>query len=60
MIEIIKESKIRIREEEQKIRAQIIEYLKVCDYTIQSNLFQVIDIKDLDDLPKIYYGAGFY
>jgi hypothetical protein len=60
MIKIIKESKIRIQEEEQRIRAKIIEYLKECDYTSHSNYFQVLDIKHLHELQEIYYGAGFY
>ena len=57
---IIEESKTRIREEEQRIRTKIIEYLKEFDYTTHSNSFQVIDIKNLDELQEIYYGAGFY
>jgi hypothetical protein len=60
MIEIIKESKIRIQEEQKKIRAEIIEYLKKCDYTTHSNSFQILEIKNLDDTKKIYSGPGFY
>lgn len=60
MIEIIKESKIRIQKEQQKVRDEIAEYLKTCDYTAHSNSFQIIDIKNLDELQEIYYGSGFY
>ncbi len=60
MIKIIKESKIRIQEEEQRIRTKIIEYLKECDYTSHSNSFQVLDIKHLHELQEIYYARILY
>lgn len=60
MIEIIKESKRRIQKEKKKIRDEITEYLKKCDYTAHSNSFQIIDVKNLEELQQIYYGSGFY
>lgn len=60
MIEIIKQSKIRIKEEQSRIRQEISEYLKTCDYKSSSKSFQQIDIKSLEELKQIYYGQGFY
>ncbi|MFD2943259.1 hypothetical protein [Flavobacterium notoginsengisoli] len=62
MINIIKESKskIRMQAEEQRIRTNIIGYLKECNYASPSSSFQVIDIKNLKDLQAIYSGPGFY
>lgn len=60
MNEIIKQSKIRIKDEQLKIRQDIIRYLTNCNYKSSSKLFQVIDLKSLEDLNKIFYGPGFY
>lgn len=60
MIKIINESKIRIQQEELRIRNSIIDYLRDCNYGVPSDSFQIITIKDLTNLHSLYYGAGFY
>jgi hypothetical protein len=60
MDELIKQSKLKIKEIQDRFKADIITYLKSCDYNLISKKYQVVDLNNFDDLNKVYSGIGFY
>lgn len=60
MDEIIKSYKLKLQEIEDNTRTEISNYLSSCDYSLKSKKYQIVDLKNFDDLNKVYYGAGFY
>lgn len=60
MNEIIQQSKIKLKEVQDNFKTEIVTYLKSCDYNLNSKNYQVVDLKNFDDLKKVYSGRGFY
>ncbi|MNK05488.1 hypothetical protein D3C87_233710 [compost metagenome] len=60
MKEIIKRSQIRLNTEKKQLKSELIQYLTNCSYHKDSRDIQIIDLKYITDLDKVYAGSGFY
>lgn len=60
MEEIIKKSKLKLQEVQDSFKADMVNYLKSCDYTLNSKKYQIVDLKNFDDIKNVYGGIGFY
>ncbi len=60
MRNVINESNIRLELIRNDIKRDLLNYLKEFNYLEISKEIQIIDIKIIDDLRKVYTGPGFY
>lgn len=49
-----------LEENSQKIREDLKEYFKNCDYSKPNSSIQIVKVKAESDLNNIYYNSGFY
>lgn len=60
MDELIKQSKLKLKQIQDSFKADIVTYLKSCNYNLISKKYQVVEPNNFDDLNKVYSGIGFY